>query len=60
MESLYKARSPQSDEDTYHGGDDAALLDEAYLLVEDRRGIAVEADDKPPVHLQAGPLDTFD
>ena len=43
-----------------HGGYDAAFLYEEYLLVEDRGWIAVKADDKPSVHLQAGPLDALD
>ena len=46
-----------------HRGDDAAHLDEIDLLLEDRGGVAVEADDEAALHLQAGalePLDAFD
>ena len=43
-----------------HGSNDAALLDEFDLLLEDGGRIVVEADDETALDLQAGALDPLD
>ena len=43
-----------------HGGDNAALLDEIDLLLEDGGRIVVKADDETALHLQTGALELLD
>src|SRR5512136_1181100 len=59
-EALMEPGAAQGGKHPHHGGDYAALLDEADLPFEDGRGVTVEADDEPRLHLQAGLLDPPD
>ena len=45
---------------TYHGGDDAALLNKIYLSLKNRGAVGVETDNKAALNLQSRALNAFD
>ena len=60
FQTLVEAGSGRRLQQPDHGGDDAALLDEIDLLLEDREGIAIETDDKAALNLKTCPLQFLD
>src|SRR4030042_4085726 len=60
LEALVESGAWRCVEEADHGGDDAALLNETYLPVEDVLGVAIEAHDEAALDLKSVMLQHLD